>query len=207
MNDKMACQRGMLLVCILLTGCITDGPFRSILPETVELRAGDVVFRRGGGLTSRAVLMADAQGQYSHIGIVVDSAGQKMIVHAVPGEPDFEGDEDRVKMDTPEQFFSSQFTLIGEVCRPHDSLVALRAAEVAKQQYYKRVRFDHDYDDSDPSRMYCTELVSYAFHQAGIDIVGSERHHVDLPIIKADCIFPSDVHSSKYLKSIIMFHK
>ena len=79
----------MLLVCILLTGCITDGPFRSILPETVELRAGDVVFRRGGGLTSRAVLMADAQGQYSHIGIVVDSAGQKMIVHAVPGEPDF----------------------------------------------------------------------------------------------------------------------
>ena len=44
---------------------------------------------------SQAVLLAEKDGAYSHTGIVVDSAGVLMIVHAVPGEPDFEGDEDR----------------------------------------------------------------------------------------------------------------
>lgn len=196
-----------LLMSIMLLGCTASEPFRSILPEDVELMAGDVVFRRGGGMTSMAVLMADVDGEYSHIGIVVDSAGQKMIVHAVPGEPDFVGDKDRVKMDKPEHFFSTEFSNIGEVCRPKDSEIAARAADVAVRQYRKGVLFDHDYDDGDSSKMYCTELVLYAFLQAGLEIAGSERHHVDLPILKADCIFPSDIHSSKFLEPIIMFHK
>lgn len=197
--------RILLLLCLMLVGC-ASGDFHSILPEGVQLKTGDVVFRRGGGLTSRAVLMADAKGEYSHIGIVVDSAGQKMIVHAVPGEPDFEGDEDRVKMDRPEHFFSTEFTIIGEICRPKDSLIAARAAEVAIRQYRKGVLFDHDYDDRDSTKMYCTELIAYAFRQAGHEIIGSERHHVNLPIVRADCIFPSDIHSSDFLESILMFH-
>ena len=142
----------------------------------------------------------------------IDVAGCKgilhlVIVHAVPGELDFEGDEDRVKMDRPEHFFSTEFTIIGEICRPKNSLIAVRAAEVALRQYRKGVLFDHDYDDHDSAKMYCTELVAYAFRQAGHEIAGGERHHVDLPIVRADCIFPSDIHSSDFLESIIMFHQ
>ena len=174
----------ILLFGFLQTACSGDATFKSILPAECELREGDVVFRRGGGLTSHIVLMADVNGNYSHIGIVVDSAGQKMIVHAVPGEPDFEGDVDRVKMDAPERFFSTEFTLIGEVCRPKDSLIAARAAEVAMRQYRKHVLFDHDYNDRDSTKMYCTELIAYAFRQVGREVVGSERHHVDLPVLK-----------------------
>lgn len=197
--------RILLMVGLMMVGC-ASGDFHSILPEGVQLKAGDVVFRRGGGMTSRAVLMADAKGEYSHIGIVVDSAGQKMIVHAVPGEPDFEGDEDRVKMDRPEHFFSTEFTIIGEICRPKDSLIAARAAEVAIRQYRKGVLFDHDYDERDSTKMYCTELITYAFRRAGYEIASGERHHVNLPIVRADCIFPSDIHSSNFLESILMFH-
>ena len=109
-------MKKLLLACLLLAGCTSGEPFRNILPEDFELRTGDVVFRRGGGFTSKVVLAADVNGEYSHIGIVVDSAGTKMIVHAVPDEPDYEGDEDRVKMEAPERFFSTQYTLIGEVC-------------------------------------------------------------------------------------------
>lgn len=198
--------RVLLLVGLMLAGC-ASGDFHSILPEDIQLETGDVVFRRGGGMISRAVLMADAKGEYSHIGIVVDSAGQKMIVHAVPGEPDFDGDEDRVKMDRPEHFFSTEFTIIGEICRPKDSLIAARAAEVALRQYRKGVLFDHDYDDQDSTKMYCTELIAYAFRLAGHEIICSERHHVDLPFLRVDCIFPSDIHSSDDLESIRMFHQ
>lgn len=200
-------MKKLLFVCLLLAGCTSGEPFRSILPEDFELRTGDVVFRRGGGFTSKVVLAADVKGEYSHIGIVVDSAGTKMIVHAVPGEPDFEGDVDRVKMEAPERFFSTQFTIIGEVCRPRDSLIAARAAEVAVRQYQNRVLFDHEYDDADSTRMYCTELIAYAFRKAGKELVGSERHTVDLPILKAKCIFPSDVHSSDFLESVMKFNK
>lgn len=200
-------MKKLLLACLLLAGCTSGEPYRNILPEDFQLRTGDVVFRRGGGFTSQVVLATDTKGEYSHIGIVVDSAGVKMIVHAVPGEPDYEGDEDRVKMEAPERFFSTQFTLIGEVCRPRDSVIARRAAEVAMRQYRKRVLFDHEYDDTDSTKMYCTELVAYAFRKAGKELVTGERHTVDLPILKARCIFPSDIHSSAFLESKIMFHK
>lgn len=197
-----------LFPILLMTGCnVNDKPFRSILPEDADLRTGDVVFRRGGGFASQVVLAADAQGEYSHVGIVVDSAGQKMIVHAVPGEPDFKGDEDRVKMDTPDHFFSTEFTIIGEVCRPKNPTIARKASEVAMRLYKKRVLFDHAYDDRDSLKMYCTELIVYAFRQAGCEIVTNKRHTVNLPIIKAECIFPSDIYSSEYLESIVMFNK
>ncbi len=177
------------------------------MPATVKLHSGDVVFRRGMSLTSHAVLAADAQGNYSHVGIVVDSAGKKMIVHAVPGEPDFDGDVDRVKMDVPEKFFSSEYASKGEVCRPTDEAMAAKAAQTALRLYKKRVLFDDDFDDSDTTKMYCTELIVYAFKHAGTDISEGRRHKVDIPIIKADCILPSDIHSSPYLRTIIMFHK
>ena len=90
--------------CLTLWGCTDTQPPHCIMPDDCTLHTGDVVFRRGSGLTSRTVIALDEKGEYSHVGIVVDSAGVKMVVHAVPDEPDFEGDPDRVKMDTPEQF-------------------------------------------------------------------------------------------------------
>ena len=53
----------------------------TILPEDVGLKAGDVVFRRGSGFTSQAVLLAEKGGAYSHTGIVVDSAGVRLLAY------------------------------------------------------------------------------------------------------------------------------
>lgn len=73
---------------LLMAACGGDGNrTRSIMPDSICLKAGDVVLRRGSGLTSRAVLMADRSRGYSHVGIVVDSAGVMMVVHAVPANP------------------------------------------------------------------------------------------------------------------------
>ena len=177
----------------------------SLLPQDAELRPGDVVFRRGEGLTSQVVLVADREGEYSHTGIVVDSCGTLLIVHAVPGEPDFEGDPDRVKADRPERFFSSTYATIGEVCRPADSAIAVKAAEIAWQAYKRHTLFDHDYDDEDTTRLYCTELVAYAFSRAGQDIVEGRGHHINLPILQTDCVFPSDIYASEFLKTVIQF--
>ena len=53
--------------------------------------------------------------------------------------------------------------------------------------------------------MYCTELVVHAYHRAGVELVGTERHHVDIPFLKMDCMFPSDVLESEQLESKYKF--
>ena len=177
----------------------------SILPQDVVLQTGDVVFRRGGGLTSRIVLTADRSGQYSHVGIVVDSCGIPMIVHAVPGEHDSATDIDRVKMDTPERFFSCMHASTGLVCRPIDSCVARHAASIAMEVYRCGVAFDHEYDDADTTRMYCTELIEYAFSRAGHSLAENRRHVVHLPFLETKCIMPSDIFESAFLVPVITF--
>lgn len=176
-----------------------------LMPDTTVVRPGDIVFRRGGGFTSHAVVTLDAHGYYSHVGMVVDTAGRMMVVHAVPGEPDFEGDPDRVKLDSLQKFFSSLYTDCGEVCRVSDAKVAGKAAEVAKQVLRRNTLFDHDYRNDDSTQMYCTELVLYAYRKAGLRLTDKEPHYVELPLLKSSVYYPSDVYFSKKIHSITKF--
>lgn len=191
------------LACLM--ACQGHNPPKSILPSDICLRPGDIVFRRGMGLTSHTVIAVDRGGRYSHVGIVADSCGTPVIIHAVPGEPDFEGDVDRVKMTTPEEFFLSCNADIGEICRLQDKLKAVCASEIALQLYHRHIEFDHDYDDRDTTRMYCSELVVFALTRAGYDMSSLKHHDVMLPIIQVSCIFPSDIYALPFLKSIAAF--
>lgn len=177
----------------------------TLLPPQLRLRPGDVVLRRGSGLTSRVVLWADRGGRYSHAGIVVDSGGRPMVVHAVPGEPDFPGDVDRVKLDTPERFFSPELTDCGEVLRPADAATGRRAAQAAWHAYRRGARFDHDYDESDTTRLYCTELVLHAYRRAGCRLVSAPPHDISLLGRSWQCRFPSDLQKSPFLYSLSLF--
>ena len=172
-----------------------------------ELRAGDIVLRCGSGLTSRAVLVADNGGCYSHVGIVVDSSGVMMIVHAVPGEHDFPNDIDRVKMDDAKTFFLTTRTTNGRILRHSDSIVANKAAQAAHRLYKSSIIFDHEYNISDTAALYCSELVEYAYKQAGIpSITDFARHDVYLPVFQYEqVILPSDFINSKQLKTIAEF--
>ena len=205
----LACLAAVLLMgaaVLLYRTCRKSGStVHSILPPTVQLHEGDVVFRRGGGMTSQAVLLADKNGYYSHCGIVVDSAGSMLIVHAVPGEPDYEGDPDRVKADRPATFFSSVYANAGEVCRTDNDTIARTAARTAWEIYRRGVLFDHDYNSNDTTLLYCTELVHLVYSEAGCTLCGAPTHRFDLPGLHCVCWLPSDLHASAYLRSIAKF--
>ena len=196
------------LSCILvMVGCMENDD-TTILPDNVRLRPGDMVLRMGNGLASHAVLMADGGGTYSHIGIAVDSAGTLMIVHAVPGEPDYPGDEDRVKMESPQRFYAAVNAVTGRILRFPDSVTARRAAQAAMGVYRRHTLFDHDYDASDTTQMYCCELVEFAYCKAGHPLVGKGIHQVNLPGLKIrDVIFPSDFIRSPELATVAAFGK
>ena len=195
------------LAALILTlgGCHRGRP-PVIIPEGVELRPGDVLLRRGSGMASRAVLMAGGGGDYSHVGIAADSAGVVMVVHAVPDEPDYPGDPDRVKMEPPAAFYDGGRADRGCVMRCADSAAARRAAARAVELYRRGTLFDHDYDDADTTRMYCCELVSAAFRAAGTDIAPLPRHSVSLPGLRLDSVMlPSDFRRSPALRVVAEF--
>ena len=146
---------GGLLLCIIMSAsCHRQNTATSLLPDTLGLQVGDVVFRRCTGLTSRVVIMSDSEGIFSHTGIVVDSAGQLMVVHAVPGESEHKDEPDRVKMESPECFFSSHQAIAAGVARPRDAKAGQKAASYAMRRYREGTLFDHDFNDNDTTRLY-----------------------------------------------------
>lgn len=194
-----------IVVSFVGCGCHEVKYSHSIMPQGVQLHEGDVVLRSGGGIASHAVMMADGNGAYSHVGIVVDSSGVMMIVHAVPDEPDFEGDVDRVKMDSIGRFFSSVNADHGEVLRHKDSIAAKAAARYAMNIYRRHTLFDHDYDEKDTIRMCCTELITFSFLRAGAPLTGVERQNVRVLNVSTDCAFPSDILHCTDFKSVVKF--
>jgi hypothetical protein len=194
------------IIILMTVGCTGQSDKKGcILPKDCQLKTGDIVFRKGCGVTSHAVVMAEGNGDYSHVGIVVDSAGTMMIVHAVPDEPDFEGDVDRVKMDTPEIFFSAVNALKGEVRRYKDPSVAHRVAAKAIEVYRRHTLFDHDYDESDTTKLFCTELVTFAFDRVGCPLKDVPRSNLNLLGMHLHCALPSDLLESKDFQTVRVF--
>ena len=192
-----------ILLPLCMLACIDGSSVQggTIFPQDVKLSAGDVVFRRGSGFTSQAVLLAEKGGAYSHVGIVVDSAGVPMIVHAVPDEDD----EERVKMEHPCDFFASSRAQKGAVFRHHNQTIARQAAAEAVKVYRRGVFFDHDYDTGDTTKMYCTELVVFAYSKTARPLPDINTHHLHLVGFESDCILPSDLLECKDLQQVTTF--
>lgn len=201
--QKICC---ILTVLLLFQACTKHGNDSSILPPETRLEAGDLVLRRGNGLVSRAVLAVDRGCTYSHIGMVVDSGGMLMIAHAVQREPDFDGDKDRVKLETADNFFASDRALAGCILRCKDAGAAKAASRKALELYEKGTLFDHLYDSQDPGRMYCSEFIEYAYSSAGRPLAAGKRHDIHLPgITLRNVILPSDFLKSPYVRCVSRF--
>lgn len=118
MKPHVALLKITLLFTLILAGCqgSPDKKTRLLqLPQEL-FRDGDIAFRRGTGITSRVVLAADREGTYSHTGILKKKDGQWYVIHAVPGEPDFKDDPDRVKWRPLKCFLKKEKLLTGPLC-------------------------------------------------------------------------------------------
>ena len=208
MKPHVALLKITLLFTLILAGCqgSPDKKTRLLqLPQEL-FRDGDITFRRGTGITSRVVLAADREGTYSHTGILKKKDGQWYVIHAVPGEPDFKDDPDRVKMETVEVFFEERKAINGAIMRiAEDSASAYRAAVQAERLYHAHVLFDHDYNLADTTRMYCTELIDFVYKKQGIDLPEGRISHVNIPGFKGDYLLPNDIAQSTRLCLIYYF--
>lgn len=171
----------------------------------VSFQEGDLVFRRGSGIASRAVLTADTRGSYSHVGIVVKEGSAWMVVHITPGEAP-KGGKDSVKSESLSEFFKSSRAVSGAVMRfTGDPELSKRAALEAVTICQRKILFDHAYNLSDTTAMYCTELIRFVYLKAGVDLTGGKTEHVHIPGFSGDYLFPSLIMKSPFLREIERF--
>lgn len=172
---------------------------------TTTLQEGDLVFRCGVSVESWAVRMADKIGSYSHVGIVVKDSNQWNVVHIVNGEADDTNGTELIKNELLSQFFRKDRSCAGSVLRydTNDSirhLLAQKAVALSKQS----ILFDHDYDDDDSTKLYCTELIDRIYQSVNIDLTEGRRSNP--PFATHPVILPADIFCNQKLTKIESFY-
>ncbi|MBN1199710.1 MAG: hypothetical protein JXA23_10190 [Bacteroidales bacterium] len=168
---------------------------------SIELRNGDLLFRRGRSFESFAVYLADREREFTHVGIIVEDNGTPWVVHVVPGEQGCKSE--RIRKESPAFFLSrenaSSFALVRS---DFDQKTLARVAEQALLFYQKRVTFDDQYDLSTENKLYCTELILKAFQNADSPLQGIETRELDYVLGKHSIIFPGEILRNPAFKRI-----
>ena len=199
---------GLIFSCVFLFFFFNCSDKKSKIDlSTVRFEEGDIVFRKGIGAKSNAVLHADKNGIYSHVGIIVKRDSVFMVIHITPGEREEGENEDKIKIELPEQFFSAERAQYGAVIRLKDSLeYSANAAHEAFRLLEEGILFDHDYLLEDSEKMYCTEMIWHAYLSGGKDITRGRRSVIEnFPLYSGIYIFPSDVFDNEEFTLIYKF--
>lgn len=177
----------------------------NIVPQNIELRNGDIIFRRGGSVMSLFVNSVDNKGTYTHVGIIVQKDGNLVALHSVPDEAP-KGDIDRVKIESINDFFKGNKALNGAIYRT--SLSADTLLSVTNEALYlfeQRIPFDNQYNLEDSTAIYCSELLVRSFNKIKYDITAGNFTELNILMFNGKHIFPSDILLNKDLYLIYSF--
>ena len=170
-----------------------------VICDTVGLRNGDLLFRMGMGYESHVVSDV-SNGEYSHIGLAWHNGKQWCAIHAVPGENE-KGEPEYLKCEPIGEFFRPDRAQAGARARVNCSdSIADAAARHAYQLVQRKVLFDNDYNTSDSSRLYCTELVKQVYSPLNIDLC-EDRYHLPPVISDGPVYYPEDIWNSPLLQN------
>lgn len=188
----------LLLLLVLPGGCRRKAVGNPAPPFPYEqMREGDLAFRCGQGFFSRAVMSAEEEPLYSHVGVLVKENGEWKVVHAVPAEAEFSGDFDRVKAEGIGTFFAPDRAFRGSLVHTGlaDSARVSALREEALQLARDSVLFDGSFSLADSTKLYCTELVWMLYRHAGEDLSEGHRRYINVFGIQADCLLPEHLYA------------
>jgi hypothetical protein len=172
----------------------TPAPGRGLRFDETTFATGDLLFRRGRSLVSRAVLAADGSGEYSHVGLVSVVAGRAWVIHATPPEePD---DRGGVVVEPASVYLARERASAAALYRPLDRRAAVVAERVARGFARARLPFDAAFDLRTARELYCTELVWRAYRAAGVDLAPGAA-------ARARYLLPSELSASPALQRIL----
>lgn len=192
---------GSLLVLgsLVAAGHTPDAEAR-LSAEGILFRSGDVLFLRGNGLLTQAVLAVDDASAYSHVGLVHQVGSTSLLVHASPG--DSLAETTRIRVEPIERVFAESRAAVLYRPRPPFREIGARAAAIAHRYVDEGRTFDAGFCLDTERELYCTELVWRAYREAGLDLAGGRFDDLSLPLFHEPCILPSRLQRSPYLRRI-----
>lgn len=194
------------LLLVSLTQCTSKDVAKDVDIPLDSLCVGDIAFRRGEGFASDMVVYHDIDGQYSHVGIVVESDSGFVVVHAVPGTHPHQQGKDIVRAEYVNEFYASWQSNRGAIMRMSlDSTQRATLNHWALEKARNRVAFDHEYNLSDTTKLYCTELLQMLYGKIGIDLAEGRRTNISFPGLTNEYIMPSDIYENENLTTIYQF--
>jgi hypothetical protein len=169
----------------------------------VEVRTGDLIFRRGLGFTSQAVLRTDPEALYSHVGIAIRRGEDVDVVHAVP----FNYLDGFTLREPLRDFLAPANATAGAVYRlRHDLAPRVELlTSVLTGHVDRRTRFDDRFDLDDDNKLYCTELVWKALRSVGIDLFPTLPAPRATPLGTRSFLLPADLTRHPEIVPIIQF--
>jgi uncharacterized protein YycO len=137
--------------------------------EKKLIKHGDVILRKGYGMVSHAIATKlDGKYSLSHCGVIVESEAKFFVVHTVASEI---SEVDGMQIETLDEFVRQSSTGSIVVNRLLNDSAAAHVAEGALEYLSARVGFDKNFDITDSSRFYCSELIWRCLkNKAGIDL-------------------------------------
>ena len=197
------------IIISILTMIQCSGPEQPKLSPKIpieKLQAGDIAFRRGESIASEVVLYNDIDGRYSHVGLVVETDSGLMVAHSVPGETSTQETIDVIQIEHINHFFEPKVSVRGEIMRMNlDSVQRHLLNILAHKKVDDKVPFDHNYDLSDTTKLYCTELLQLLFKNIGIDLAQGRITPINVPGLSNNYIMPSDIYNNNNLKTIFYY--
>ena len=195
----------IVAVCSLSQCTINDNRQEVEIPLD-KICVGDIAFRRGEGFTSNIVAYKDADGKYSHVGVIAQSDSGLVVVHAVPGDHPTQGGYDIVRAESLSEYFARNNAGKGAIMRiALDSTQQAVINNLALKKAMQQVEFDHQYNLDDTTKLYCTELLQHIFKAAGIDLAQGRITTINAPGMSNNYIMPSDIHHNPDLKTIFIY--
>lgn len=163
------------------------------LPE--KLQPGDVVLMRSHTWRAELVRLIDGvpyRDGFSHVGLVhsQNESGAWEIIHAVPGKG---GTVRREAWPDIARGGGISEAVIYRADIDDDKQAKMIALQADAAE--RAVAFDTAFDHHDPSKFYCTELVTALYDQAGHPVVSDA-------VLQKRAIFPGHLANSDRLKQI-----
>jgi len=162
-----------------------------------NIHNGDLILRCGRSTESFAVYLADANSEFTHIGIISIENGIPYVIHAVPSKTNL------IKKEVLFTFLNSKNTSKFAIYRSNFNEVYLdKVVKTANSYYINKYEFDTKYDLTTNTKLYCTELVLKAFNTCGatLKVKSKELNYI---IGKHFIIFPSEFTKAPFFTRII----
>lgn len=171
-----------------------------LVQDTSQFQTGDLLFVRGTSWRSRIVLLINGDGSdFSHVGLVWRRNGRPFVIHATPTSSD-KPEGGGVMLVPLRKFLSTKHVLQAALYRVKDRKrdIAKRAAATAQRYAAQTLPFDHDFDASTPSKLYCTELIWRAYRTAGLRLPETFS-------AASDPLLPTALRRSRRLSEVARF--